>query len=90
MNILDFAIKQKFYTGAINKVKWVIIKPEVLKNYLELCEFKPSVLAKKLNTSYATTKRFLCRSNLWDLVKIKKPIVVVEKELKYLINSVIN
>lgn len=72
MKIIDFAELQKFYTGATNKRKWVITNPEILMNYFEKCGFKPSILSKKLNTSYATVKRFLCSSNLWDKAIIKK------------------
>lgn len=71
MNILDFAEKQSFYTGANSKRKWIITKPEVLRNYLEICEFKPALLKDKLNTSYATVKRFLYSANLWNLAKIR-------------------
>src|SRR5574343_842402 len=72
MRITDFAEKQTHYTGASNKVKWVITNPEILLQYLKDCNLKPAILAKKLNTSYATVKRFLCASKLWEFADVKK------------------
>ena len=71
MKIEDFAEKQSHYTGRNNKRKWIIKDSELLKNYLIECNYQPSILAKKLGTSYATVKRFLNSAGLWELAKIK-------------------
>ena len=62
---------KKKYTGAINKRKWIITNKEILKQYFEKCNYKPSILALNLNVSYATCKRFLCEAGLWELAKLK-------------------
>lgn len=72
MNIVDFAELQSHYTGAINKRKWIVNNKDLLFKYFEECEFKPAILSKKLNTSYATIKRLLSSVNLWELALIKK------------------
>lgn len=71
MNVTDFAELQHKYTGANNKRKWVITRPDVLLIYLEKFNFRPSLLAKELKTFYATVKRLLCSAGLWDKAKIK-------------------
>jgi thymidylate synthase (FAD) len=70
--ITDFAEMQKSYTGKTNQRKWIVNKPETLERYFQLCNYKPSVLAKNLNTSYATVKRFLTLAGLWSKADIKK------------------
>lgn len=72
MNITDFAELQSHYTGANNKRKWIITNSEILFYYLRDSNFRPSILAKNLNTSYATVKRLLCSANLWCKVNIRK------------------
>lgn len=72
MEIEDFAQKQSGYTGKNHATKWVVHRPDILKKYFEECNFKPGKLAKQLKSSYATTKRFLCKADLWNLADIKK------------------
>ena len=67
MKIADFAEKQKYYTGANSKVKWVKKHQEILKEYFQQCNFRPAILKDKLNTSYSTVKRFLVKANLRSL-----------------------
>jgi hypothetical protein len=69
--ITDFATLQKFYTGASNKRKWVIVNVELLRNYFELCGYKPGILKDRLNTSYSSVKRLLCSANLWYLAIVR-------------------
>ena len=65
-----FAEKQSHYTGANNKRKWIITNPRNLESLLIKCNKKPAELARLLDTSYATTKRWLTLAGLWDIVKI--------------------
>jgi len=70
--VTTFAEKQSHYTGANNKRKWVITNPKYLKTLLRKCEKKPAKLAKLLDTSYATVKRWLVLADLWDMADVKK------------------
>lgn len=70
--VATFAEKQTHYTGANNKRKWVIICVSQLHSLLSAHEYKPAQLAKTLEVSYATVKRWLTLAGLWDLAVIRK------------------
>jgi len=73
--VATFAEKQTKYTGGCKggaTRKWKIYNKEQLELLLRRCDRKPSKLAKLLETSYASTKRWLVAAGLWHLADIRK------------------
>ena len=71
MKLEDFAAKESVSTRAGGHIRWTVFDVSKLEEYLRAFGHKPGSLAKHMGVSYATIKRLLVQSNLWDLCVVK-------------------
>lgn len=69
MKIEDFADIQYTGTGTRRIRAYHVNRPEVLEAYFKACDYKPSVLAGRLNIHYQSLRKLLQENELWRYVQ---------------------
>lgn len=71
MKLEDFCRILRSKTGKSKVLAYEIFNIEILSKYFEDCNYKPAILAEKLNIHYQSTRKLLQDANLWKYVRVK-------------------
>lgn len=71
MKVEDFCIVHRSPIGKRKILAYLDVNVDLLEKYFQECDYKPSVLCRRLGMPYPSLRLILVRSNLWRYVRVK-------------------